>query len=177
QPAGRLHKALVETGKASSVFGQFFSLAEPGIFFAGAELRKEQSLPEVRSILLQTLDGIGGAKVSPAEVERARTNIDKRITLAMNQAEVLGLQLSEFIAKGDWRLFFLHRDRIRKVTADDVNRVAAAYLRPVNRTIGEYLPVDKNPARADVPEAPKVAGLPQGSTGEKASDQGEAFDP
>ena len=34
------------------------------------------------------------------------------------------MQLSEAVALGDWRLFFLDRDRVRKLTLDDVKRVA-----------------------------------------------------
>ena len=41
---------------------------------------------------------------------------------------------------GDWRLMFLNRDRIAKVTADDVVRVAKAYLKESNRTVGEFIP-------------------------------------
>jgi len=176
QPAGRLHKSLVETGKASSVFGFNFALAEPGVFLTGVELRKEQSLEGARKILLDTIDQLGQHPITADEVERAKTNLLKGITLTMNQAEVLGLRLSEYIGQGDWRLFFLHRDRLRKVTAAEVNQVAAAYLLPSNRTIGEFIP-SETPKRAEIAEAPKPADLLNGYTGDKAMTQGEAFDP
>ena len=50
------------------------------------------------------------------------------------------MALSEAIALGDWRLLFLARDRLRAVTAADVQRVAAAYLKPANRTVGVFMP-------------------------------------
>ena len=37
---------------------------------------------------------------------------------------------------GDWRLLFLHRDRVTKVTVKDVMRVAEAYLKQTNRVTG-----------------------------------------
>ena len=40
---------------------------------------------------------------------------------------------------GDWRLLFLNRDQVEKVTPEDVARVAKQYLKPDNRTIGRYL--------------------------------------
>ena len=40
---------------------------------------------------------------------------------------------------GDWRFLFIHRDRIAKVKPDDVNRVAAKYLRQINRTVGMFI--------------------------------------
>ena len=39
---------------------------------------------------------------------------------------------------GDWRLFFLYRDRLRKVALQDVQRVAEQYLKPANRVLGEF---------------------------------------
>ena len=105
-----------------------------------------------------------------------RTKALKDFELALNQSEVVGLQISEWIAKGDWRLFFLNRDRIRKVTAEDVQRVALRYLKVSNRTLGEFLPTAK-PDRAEVPQAPEASALLQGYTGDKAIAAGEVFDP
>ena len=65
-------------------------------------------------------------------------------------SETVGLQMSEYVAKGDWRLFFLHRDQIRQARLEDMRRVAATYLKPSNRTIGIFLPASK-PDRADIP--------------------------
>jgi len=35
--------------------------------------------------------------------------------------------LGEFASMGDWRLFFLYRERVRRVTVADVQRVLDAY--------------------------------------------------
>ncbi|HEY6147615.1 MAG TPA: insulinase family protein, partial [Thermoanaerobaculia bacterium] len=77
---------------------------------------------------------------------------------------------------GDWRLFFLNRDRIRKVTPEAVARVATAYFKPSNRTIGEFRPTPK-PDRAEVPPPPDVAAMLKDYKGDAAIAQGEAFDP
>ena len=84
--------------------------------------------------------------------------------------------MSEWGAMGDWRLFFLHRDRLREVSAEDVQRVAVSYLKPSNRTVGFFIP-DDNPDRAEIPVAPDVASLVEGYTGDEAVAEGEAFDP
>ena len=49
--------------------------------------------------------------------------------------------LNEAIAAGDWRLFVTARARLAAVTAADVQRVAAAYLRDDALTVGHHLPV------------------------------------
>ena len=47
-PAGRLHKALVETKKAASTEGGIWQLREPGIMLYGATVRKEGNLDEAK---------------------------------------------------------------------------------------------------------------------------------
>jgi zinc protease len=87
----------------------------------------------------------------------------------------VGLTLTEYEASGDWRLFFLTRDRIEKVTAADVQRVAKAYLKPDNRTVGMFVPT-KTPDRAEIPEAPNASELLAGYKGRAAVAAGEAFE-
>ena len=58
-----------------------------------------------------------------------------------------GVALSEAIAAGDWRLFFLQRDRARKATLAEVQQAATTYLVQSNRIEGRYIPTDK-PLRA-----------------------------
>lgn len=82
----------------------------------------------------------------------------------------------DYPAMGDWRPAYLFRDQVRKVTADDVFRVAQQYLKPSNRTVGTFIPTDK-PDRTEVPEAPDVMALVKDYKGEAAMAQGEAFDP
>jgi zinc protease len=175
-PSGRLHKALVEAKKATSVSSFFLDLKEPGFLLLRAEVRQDQSLEVARSTMLQTIDGAVQTPPSKEEVERARAKILKNIELTMNSADRVGLQMSEWIGAGDWRLFFLNRDRIRKATPEDVWRAAAAYLKASNRTVGEFIPTAK-PERAEIPAAPDAAVLLKDYKGDAAMAAGEAFDP
>ena len=110
------------------------------------------------------------------EVERARTQLLKQVELRLNSSEQIGLELSEWIAQGDWRLLFLNRDETRSVTNEDVLRVASAYLKPTNRTVGLFIPTAK-PDRAVIPPAPNIAALLKDYKGAAAAAPGEAFDP
>ena len=174
-PSGRLYKALVETKKATSVSDFFLYLHDPGFLMLQAQVRQESSLEDAEKTMLATIDAIPSNPITREEVDRARAEMLKNIDLTLNSADRVGLELSEWIGAGDWRLFFLNRDRIKKVTADDVQRVAVEYLKPSNRTVGLFLPTPK-PERSEVPASPDVAALLKDYKGEAAVVQGEAFD-
>ena len=176
EPNGKLYKNLVDTKKASSQYGFGFALHDPGFIYFGAEVLKENSLDEARAAMTATLDSAATKKPSGEDVERAKASILKNWDLQFRSSERVGLGISEYIAEGDWRLAYLFRDNVRKVTADDVFRVAQQYLKPSNRTVGTFIPTAK-PDRTEVPEAPDVIALVKDYKGEAAMAQGEAFDP
>jgi zinc protease len=175
QPSGRLYKALVETKKAASEWGFTPTLHDPGFAYFYADVRQGRSLDSARVAMLGALDGLGKQPITAEEVERAKTKLLKDIELMFQKSDELGLTLSEYIATGDWRLVYLYRDNLRKVTAADVQRVAGIYLKSSNRTIGTFLP-DNKPDRTTVPAAPDVAALVKNYKGEAAIAAGEAFD-
>jgi zinc protease len=175
-PSGRLYGALVETKKASAIGGTQYQLRDPGYWLVGADVRKDQSLDEAKSVMLDVLDGLAARPVTAAEVDRARAAMLKNIELSVNDSGRFGLQMSEWIAQGDWRLFFLHRDQLRAASVADVNRVARTYLKPSNRTVGVYVPTEK-PDRTEVPAAPAIDSLVKDYKGDALVAAGEAFDP
>jgi zinc protease len=175
-PSGRLYKALVETKKATSVGDFFLFLHDPGFLLFSAQVRQESSLEEAEKTLLATIDAIPGNPITKEEVDRARAEMLKDIDLTLNSADRVGLEMSEWIGAGDWRLFFLNRDRIKKVTAEDAQRVAVEYLKPSNRTVGLFFPTAR-PDRSEIPPSPDAAALLKDYKGEAAVAQGEAFDP
>lgn len=71
---------------------------------------------------------------------RFKAKSRKQFKLAFANSSVLGIRLSENIAAGDWRLLFLHRDAVAKLTVADVQKTAAAYLMASNRTLGMFTP-------------------------------------
>ena len=161
--------------RSSSIGGYFQLLHDPGFVMLSAEVPTDKPIDDARKAFLSTLDGLASAPFTKEELDRARTQLLKQIDLTLNVTSRVGIELSEWIGMGDWRLFFLHRDRIRKATLEDVQRVASTYLKPSNRTVGEFLPTAK-PDRAEVPATPDVEAELANYKGDAAIAQGEAFD-
>ena len=174
RPNGRLYKSLVEAKLASEVSAFTFDLREPGLLFASATLRAEQNLDTARAVLLRTIDGAITTAPSAEEVERARNELVKGVEQLLDNSEQVGYALTEAQASGDWRLLHISRDRLKAVTPLDVQRVATAYLKPDNRTVGVFIPTPK-PERSEIPEGPVIETLVRGYTGTQTVVQGEAF--
>ncbi len=175
EPMGRLYKALVDTKKAASVSASTSGFAEAGYITFSADARMEQPLAEVRRTLLSELDDLRKNPPTPEEVERAKIRRLKNFDMLLKQSDRLGLTLSEFIAMGDWRLAFLQRDFMEKVTTADVARVAEYYFKPANRTLGSFLP-DTKPDRTEVPKVPDLVALLKDYKGKPPLSVGEDFE-
>ena len=178
QPSGRIYKALVEKKLAAEASAFSFQFKEPGILLAYATVRQQQSLDSATRAMLATLDGVTTMPPTKEEVERAKTQLLKQIDLTLNNSERVGLGLSEWAAMGDWRMQFVHRDRLKAVTPEDVQRVAKAYLKPDNRTIGKFIPTAK-PDRAEIAwvSDADVAAMTKDYKGSAVLAEGEVFDP
>ncbi len=175
-PSGRLYKALIDTKKASSQFGFSFQLKEPGLAYFGAEVLKNKSLDSVKNIMIETIEQYAKNPPTQEEVDRIKTKGIKNIELLLNNAQRVGVGLSEYIAQGDWRLLFHTRNQLEKVTVADIQRVAEKYFKPSNRTSGVFYPTEK-PDRAEIPEAKETAEILKDFKGKAAVAEGEAFDP
>lgn len=175
-PGGRLHRRVVEAGAAAQAFSATLGWAEPTPLLVGAALAPGQDVAKAREAMVAVLDGVAAEPVTAEELERARTTWLNGWELGFADPERIGVALSEAIAQGDWRLYFLARDRVRAVALADVNRVAAAYLKRDNRSVALYEPVSQVD-RAPAPERTDVAAMVQGYTGDPAAAVAEAFDP
>lgn len=175
-PSGRLYKAMVASGKAVDVSGGAYQLREPGMALFSCSLRKDGNVDEASELLIKTVEEFPQTPPSAEEVERAKTTLLKSVEQTLNKSDRLALQLSEWAAMGDWRLFFQYRDRLEKVTAEDVQRVAKAYIMSSNRTLGKFLPTDA-PVRAEIPWVADPAAAVKSYKGKPPVAQGEVFVP
>ena len=176
QPSGRLYKGLVETKKAASASAYAGAEHDPGLFMVDAEVPRGNSPDEVRDLAIGIVEKVGAQGVTAEEVNRAKQQILKARELASTETSQIAIRLSEWASQGDWRLYFLHRDRIEKVTPEAVRAAATCYLQRNNRTVGMFVPTDK-PERVDVPPAPNLQTLLANYQGRATMAEGEAFDP
>ena len=179
-PSGRLYKKLVDTNLATGVFSFPFGSYAPGLVVLGATVKKGEAIEPVAAALVSAAEDFDKTPVTEEELERVRRSTANGFEKFLTDPERIGVGLSEYIALGDWRLFFYDRDRVAKVTALDVSRAAKTYFKRDNRIMGYFVPEDA-PQRADIPAAPDIQALLQGYDTKQNPKQdtsvAEVFDP
>lgn len=174
-PSGILYKAMVEKKLASNIGSQALWLQDPGFTYFEAEVPKEKSIDSAKSVFLGTLDQIGSTNITKEELERAKNALIKSVENTGNNTIGLSISLTEAIGAGDWRLFYINRDRLEKLTLAEVQSVAKHYYRSSNRTWGMFVP-DKNPDRVKVAATGNISAMVKDYKGKEVKKQTETFE-
>ena len=174
-PSGQLYEQLVGHNLSASVFGFTSGQRQPGYAFFGAELESGMDQNLALETLNRTLESVATQPFSDDALERIR----KRWLTGWSQTYAsppsLASALSETVAQGDWRLFFLQRDQVEQMTLPEVQRITAAYLVPDNRTNGKYIPTEA-PKRAPQSKATDLQALLKDYEGKAVAEAVEPFD-
>jgi zinc protease len=175
-PNGRMHKQLVASGKAVQTFSFGMNGPSPGLQVLGAVVKKGEPIEPVRDEMAALVERLAEQPPTQEEVERIQRNAANAVERTLNDAERVGVTLSEAIALGDWRLFFYQRDAMAKVTPQEVTEVARRYFKPTNRVAGLFIP-DEQAERVQVGAAPELASVLAKYTPKTAIKAGEDFAP
>ncbi len=175
-PSGILYKKLVETKLASKVGGYAMTLYDPGFSYFECEVPKDKSIDSARHALFSTADAIGSMDFTEEDLTRAKNTIMKNFENLTSRTNDLAIALTEYIGAGDWRLLFLSRDRLEKMTVADVKAAAKRYYKPSNRTAGVFTPEATTPERTVVSETPDIAKLLNGYKGKEVAAQKSNFE-
>jgi zinc protease len=176
-PNGRLHHELVESGLAAEVFVEDESLFDPGTMVFGARVKPGDSIERARDRLIEVVESSFAHK-GPTEEEMTRVRRDSETGAERSLADPqeFGIALSESIAQGDWRLFFIDRDLTAKATAEQVGAAAQRYFRRDNRTVAMFIPED-HPQRAEIPAPLPMETMLADFTPRTVVAAGESFEP
>ena len=140
----RLHLALVETSLALSVTVVPWQLRDPALFSVFAPVRPGVSPETVEATIRSEAARVTREGVTEAEAAKARTQIEAEVIFERDSTDQVAASLSEAIAVADWEWYADYPEIVRRVTSDDIRRVAQTYFVDDGLTVGLYLP--KNPA-------------------------------
>jgi len=174
EPAGRLYRDLVQKKLAASVWGWAWDLHDPGVAMFGAQLAPGLDIPAAKAALLATVESIAKEPITQEELARAQAKWLNSWSRGFTDPQAVGVGLSSAVGQGDWRLFFLLRDRVRDLKLADVQRVATQYFLPSNCVFGLYEPTE-TPLRAPALARVDVAAELKDYKGDANAAQVDAF--
>ena len=175
-PSGRLYQSLVNKDLATSVFGFAAAQHDPGYAFFAAELQADMDQQRALDTLNHALENLTEQPITEEELARIRSKWLDGWSRTYADPAQLAAALSESVASGDWRLFFLARDRVETVSVDDVQSALTRWLVADNRTNGLYIPT-QTPKRAPAFEPTDLNALLDGYEGRDIAGDIESFIP
>lgn len=177
-PSGYLYKALVDTHKVAAVWSFQPSVRDAGFMYFGAEVSKDKNLQQTRDDVKKELDKIAEINYTAEDLKRAQAALIKQIDNIKNNTINYSIFLTDVVSSGDYRLAFIHRDNIEKVTLEDIRSVAKKYFRENNRTLGIFIPskdeIRVKPNELSNDNIIKLVGNYEGRTREKEAKPFEA---
>ena len=152
--SSRLYQSLVYDQKNSLSVGAEYSLiqTDPGLFYFYSLVNPSAKVETVEAALQREITRLQNEPPSDQELQRAKNQIEASRTFEQdsNFRRAMLLGQAEMVGAG-WRRVDQFVERIRAVTARDIQRVARQYLTEDNRTLGILVPLPSKPSEDSNP--------------------------
>jgi len=134
----RLYKSLVKNKKIATFVGNSMSWSKyPGLFIFRAIPSRGHTGEECEQAIYDEIEILKAELVSTEELKKAKTGIRALNIRQMDSNFSLAMNLAFFeVLTGDWRNLLREIEKIERVTAEDIQRVAKEYFTSKNRSVG-----------------------------------------
>jgi predicted Zn-dependent peptidase len=157
----RLYRSLVRDKKIAQSAQGFSGLPGskyPNLVTFLAVTTQGHTPQEIRAAVQTELDRLKNEDVTADELASVKTRVKANLLRRLDNNEGLAQEIAIYqTAMGDWRELFHQPEKVDKVTAADIRRVANKTFLETNRTV----------AYIAAPEPPKAASAAPASSGEK----------
>lgn len=176
-PSGVFYKALVQTQLATKVYGWTPTLYDPGFSYFGCSVPKGKSVDSAKNAFIAQANQLPSLTITQEDVDRAKNTLNKNVSDFQSNTENFCVGLAEMIGAGDWRLFYIYKDRLDSLTLNNVQAALKKYYLPSNRTVGVFFPDKTAEAeRTTVNERPDIKALADNYKGKSANTKTESFE-
>jgi predicted Zn-dependent peptidase len=140
--SSRLYRSLVyEAELALSAEGGYWELDAAGVFLAFASVRPGESIDAVEQRFFAEIDRVKAEPVTEAELEKAKRQLEVSLVNGLATNHALASRIGrDYATFGRIRPLEERLERIRLVTAEDVQRVAQSYLLEEKRSVVHVVP-------------------------------------
>ena len=126
----------VRVGSFTGFPGNRFS----NLLVISAVPRAPHTTAELEEAVYEELDKLKTEPITPRELEKVINNLDAYLVRSLQSNSGLASQLTYFEAiAGGWNYLVEIRDRMAKITQEDIQRVANKYLVKKNRVVATLI--------------------------------------
>ena len=137
--SSRLHRALVETDLAAVVSSDLGRRLDPGWLAFYVTARDKVPHERIEQAFTEVIDRLKQDGVTDHELQKAINQVRAELTMSYGSVSGVARAIGSLEMTVGYGEFDRVLDRIRQVTAADVQRVARAYLGVDNRTVGWFV--------------------------------------
>ena len=139
------HDLVYQKRLARSVDADYNGLSiDPSVFSVTAQVMPGKDPAEIEREIDSLLDQVKSELISDRELQKAKNQIESAFVFGQDSIFGQAMKIGYYEAVGDWRLMDGYLDGIRKVTREDIQRVARQYLDRDRRTVGVLIPTKEN---------------------------------
>jgi zinc protease len=116
---------------------------DPSLFYLSADLQPGKRVADAEKALDEEIDKLQREHVGEKELEKAKNQIEASFIYGQDSLFYQAMLLAQYEITLNWRAIDDYLPHIRKVTQEDIMRVAKQYLIKDNRTVGILVPLPR----------------------------------
>lgn len=132
---------------------------DPSLFYLSAELLPGKEVAEVEKALDQEVERLQRELVGEHELEKAKNQLEAAFVFGQDSLFYQAMLLAQHEISLGWRATDDYIPSIRRVSPQDIQRVAKRYLIPDNRTVGILIPLPPKEGKPAPGESPVKGGI------------------
>lgn len=141
--SSRIYKSLIDERQIALSAGAGYSSFNkyPHLFYFYGTPMPGKKIEDVENALYEEIEKIKKELPTEREVLKAKNQIEADFVMNQDSLFYRVMLLAEFEIIGGWKLKEKYLEGIRKVSSEEVRRVAVKYLVKNNRTVGTLIPL------------------------------------
>ena len=126
-----------------------FLSKDPNLFSFSAQPLPGQEVSELEKALNLEIERLQKEFVGNRELEKAKNQLEAGFVYQQDSLFAQAMLLAQHEITAGWRMIDDYIPSIKKVTAEDIRRVADKYFHPRNRTVGILVPLPPKEGQAE----------------------------
>jgi len=140
------HELVYQKRLAHSIDADYSSVSiDPTGFSIDAQLLPGKDPAELEGEIDRVVEKVKSELISDKELQKAKNQVEAAFIFAQDSIFGQAMKIGYYEIAGGWRQMESYLDGIRKVTREDIRRVAKRYLDRDRRTVGTLIPTKEKP--------------------------------